>query len=277
DSAARKPVVFQLAMVLAVLLFFSIASAKRDDYILPALPSLAILFAALFTALPAGGDGRRSSAAIVRDVTSVVITSLILCGTAAVTAIVCAGLSFGGLGAHLQSSDASYAAIFAHGLAHPSLPFIVFDVAIGIGAIIAIAGVRRGTALSVGAGLAVVCVAGSVLWNGGVRPIAARSRSQVKFAAQVRALTGSSPIYVAYFDPEFAWYYGPEAPPLPAAIAAAGAPAGQRVYMVARPRERDRLAPLVRRRTKLILDSKLLGGGGPPGLYEIPERAAREP
>jgi hypothetical protein len=157
------------------------------------------------------------------------------------------------------------------------LPFIVFEVAIVIGAIIMLAGVRRGSAINVGAGLAVVCVAGSVLWNGAVRPIAARSRSQVNFAAQVRSLTGSSPVYVAYFDPEFAWYYGPDAPPLPAAIAAAGAPAGQHVYMVARPRELDRLAPLIRRHTTLILDSKLLGGGGPPGLYEIPERAARNP
>ena len=36
-------------LVLAVLVFFSIASSKRDDYILPAMPGLAILFAALFT------------------------------------------------------------------------------------------------------------------------------------------------------------------------------------------------------------------------------------
>jgi hypothetical protein len=177
------------------------------------------------------------------------------------------------LGARLQSSDASYATIFAHGLAHPTWPFIVFQVAVVIGAIVTLAGVRRGSALSVGAGLAVIGVAGSVLWNGAVRPLEARSRSQVAFAAQVRSLTGSSRVYVAHFDPEFAWYYGPGAPPLPAAIAAVGPPAGQHVYMVARPREIDRLAPVVRRRVRLLLDSKLLDGGGAPGLYEIPAAA----
>jgi len=274
DTTARKPIAFMLAMVLAVLLFFSLASAKRDDYILPALPPLAILFAALFTALPAGGDGRRNSAALIRDLTSVAITSLMLIGTVGLIVIAREGLSLGGFGARLQSSDASYATIFAHGLAHPTLPFIVFEAAIVIGAIITLAGVRRGAALSVGAGLAVVCVAGSVLWNGVVRPLEARSRSQVAFAAQVRSLTGSSRVYVAYFDPEFAWYYGPGAPPLPAAIAAVGAFAGQHVYMVARPRELDRLAPPVRQRARLMLDSKLLGGG--PGLYEVPERSAQK-
>jgi 4-amino-4-deoxy-L-arabinose transferase-like glycosyltransferase len=277
DSAARKPIAFQLAMVLAVLLFFSVASAKRDDYVLPALPPLAILFAALFTALPAGSDGRRSSAALVRDVTSVAITSLMLFGTVAVIAIARVGRSLGGLGAYLQSSDASYAAIFAQGLTHPTLPFIVFEVAIVIGAIVTLVGVWNGFAIRGGAGLAVVCVAGSVLWNGAVRPIEARSRSQVNFAAQVRSLTGSSQVYVVYFDPEFAWYYGPGAPPLPAAIAAAGASAGQKVYLVARPRELNRLAPPVRRRARMILDSKLFGGGGPPGLYEIPRGGVEEP
>ncbi len=42
---------FQLSFLLAMLIFFSVASAKRDDYVLPGIPSLAILFAALFTSL----------------------------------------------------------------------------------------------------------------------------------------------------------------------------------------------------------------------------------
>ena len=41
--------IYQISMSLAVLLFFSIASVKRDDYILPALPGIAILCASVFT------------------------------------------------------------------------------------------------------------------------------------------------------------------------------------------------------------------------------------
>ncbi|MBV8362378.1 MAG: glycosyltransferase family 39 protein, partial [Deltaproteobacteria bacterium] len=68
DSAMniRRDLLYQLAMVLAVLLLFSIASAKRDDYILPALPSLAILFAAQFVCL----DGADSGEAVAGEVSS---------------------------------------------------------------------------------------------------------------------------------------------------------------------------------------------------------------
>ena len=48
SAEKRKPVIYQVSMSLAVLLFFSIASVKRDDYILPALPGIAILCASVF-------------------------------------------------------------------------------------------------------------------------------------------------------------------------------------------------------------------------------------
>ena len=50
-SRIRPVLRYQLAMVLAVVVLFSASSAKRDDYILPAIPPLAILFAALFTSI----------------------------------------------------------------------------------------------------------------------------------------------------------------------------------------------------------------------------------
>ena len=49
SAEKRKPVIYQVSMSLAVLLFFSIASVKRDDYILPALPGIAILCSSVFT------------------------------------------------------------------------------------------------------------------------------------------------------------------------------------------------------------------------------------
>ena len=264
--SARRPLFFQLAMVLAVLIFFSAASAKRDDYILPALPPLATLFAGLFTEVRTEG---RASAAKVRDITCLAILALVFVATIGVTAIGNGLLTLGSLSAQLQSSDASYASIVVDGLARQNLPFIVFEVALVVACYVAFTGYRRNNAARIGAGLAALCVAGSVIWNGVVRPIETYSRSQVAFAAQVRALAAGSPVYVAYFDPEFAWYYGPDAPPLPGAIAQHGAQANQQVYLVARPRELNRLAPPVRRSIHLVLQSHLLGGGGPPALYAI--------
>ena len=49
SAAKRRAVIYQVSMSLAVLIFFSIASVKRDDYILPALPGIAILCASVFT------------------------------------------------------------------------------------------------------------------------------------------------------------------------------------------------------------------------------------
>src|SRR5208282_480016 len=48
SAAKRRAVLYQVSMSLAVLIFFSIASVKRDDYILPALPGIAILCASVF-------------------------------------------------------------------------------------------------------------------------------------------------------------------------------------------------------------------------------------
>jgi hypothetical protein len=138
------------------------------------------------------------------------------------------------------------------------------------GAGVTLAGVWRGRSVLTGGGLAAIAIAGSILWNGVVRPAELRTRSLVEFAAQVHTRLGDAPVYVAYFDPEFAWYYGRGVPPLPIMIAREGAPPGAPVYFVARPRELARLAPAVRQSLRMIQTTQLLGGGGPPTLYEIP-------
>ncbi len=47
---AARPLLYQFGLMIAVLGLFSIASAKRDDYILPAFPPFAIVLAAAITA-----------------------------------------------------------------------------------------------------------------------------------------------------------------------------------------------------------------------------------
>jgi 4-amino-4-deoxy-L-arabinose transferase-like glycosyltransferase len=267
---ARRPILFQLAMALAVLLLFSAASAKRDDYILPAIPPLAILFAALFTRLHIDGKPRTIAATGLRDLTTAAIATLMVAGTILALIVGSMRASGGALSIQLRSSDAANAAIFVDGISHYRWPFVVFVAAVMIGAAAVLAGVWQRRGMLSGGGLALLALAGSLLWTGVVRPAAARTRSLVAFAPAVRARVGDAPVYVAYFDPEFSWYYGRGMPLLPSAIARAGAPSPGPVYLVARPPGLMRLAPAVRGRLQMIMRANLSGGGGPPSLYQIP-------
>jgi hypothetical protein len=112
-----------------------------------------------------------------------------------------------------------------------------------------------------------ICLAGVVLWTGTLRPEETATRSLAKFAPEVRERVGASPVYVAYPDPELAYYYGSAVPVLPQALARNGPVQGQTIYFIARLPDLLRLAPSVRHGLKVILDSNLLGGGGPPALY----------
>lgn len=264
----RKPLIFQLAMVLAVVMLFSAASAKRDDYILPLLPSLAILFAALFASTAAGIERREDYAGAIRDATTALIAAVMLAATIGGFVFLRMGGRIGAFDLRLQSSDASYAAIFAGGLARLTPPFALFAAAAVLGSAAVFVALRRRRVLLSGAGLAILCLAGSILWNGTLRPAEARTRSLAAFAAEVRTRVRTAPVYVAFDDPEFAWYYGCRVPALPRPIAQSG-PA-QNVYLVARPRELWRLSASVRQNLKMVAESRVLGGGGPPGLYLVP-------
>jgi len=264
---ARRDLLYQLAMVLAVLVLFSAASAKRDDYILPALPPLAILFAALFSEVERTEDSEAWLTSKARDLATLASATMMLLGTFSILILIRSGAGIGRLGIHLQSADESYAAIFAYGLARLTPPFALFLAAIVGGATVTLAGFWFTRPLINGMGLAVLCVAGSILWTSTVRPREASTRSLAAFAADVRSTAGSAPVFVAHLDPEFSWYYGRGVPALPEAMAIAGPPRGGKVYFVGRPGDLAHIAPPVREQMVRVVHSHVLGGGGPPALY----------
>jgi 4-amino-4-deoxy-L-arabinose transferase-like glycosyltransferase len=263
----RRDLLYQLAMALAVLLLFSIASAKRDDYILPALPPLAILFAAQFVCVDGAASSSWRIAAILRDVAVGGSAAAILVATLAICIFVKSGGALRMLGGHLASSDESYVAIFAYGVARLSPPFIVFLVLVIAGAGMVFAGVWYARPLVSGAGFGLLCVAGSSLWIGTMKPMEASTRSVAGFAAKVRAQVGNLSIYVARPDPELAWYYGRGVPVLPRTIAVSGPLPGIRAYFVGRPGDLAVIAPSVRKHMRVVMQSHVLGAGGPPALY----------
>ncbi len=271
---ARRAMLYQLALALAVVALFSASSAKRDDYILPAIPPLAILLAGLFSGAipapensPAPGAGPRASyVPILRDLTALAIALAMFLGVAASVVLVRATNTIERFIAHLQSSDASFANVFLTGMTHLRPPFVAFATAVMIGATVTVSGFARRGPLRIAAGLATLCLAGSMLWTGLLKPEVARTRSLRPFAAEVKARVGAAPLYLAFMDPEFAWYYGGGVRPLPRTIAKSGPDSGATIYFVARPNELARLSPSVRRALIVELPSSVLGGN-PPTLY----------
>ena len=65
---------------------------------------------------------------------------------------------------------------------------------------------------------------------------------------------------------ELSYYYGAAVPDLTNPKCA---------YLLATPREMDAMPPEYRARLKLVTKSNLIGGGGPPALFEISPEAAK--
>jgi 4-amino-4-deoxy-L-arabinose transferase-like glycosyltransferase len=267
-ATARSDLLYQLSMALAVLLLFSLASAKRDDYILPALPPLAILFAPQFVRPDEANKSSGRLAARFRDATVAGSAATILVGMLAVFIFMRGGGDLRMLGG-LASSDESYAAIFAHGIARLGPPFILFGFLMIVGASVALAGVCYARPVLSGAGFGLLCLAGSTLWIGTVKPIEASTRSVARFAAAVRSQVRNASIYVARPDPEMAWYYGRGIPIIPRAVAVSGPSPGMPTYFVGRPADLVIIAPAVRKHMRVIIQSHVLGAGGPPALYSF--------
>src|SRR5260370_38044884 len=158
STQKRRAIIYQASVPLAVLLFFSIASVKRDDYILPALPGIAILCASVFTL-----DGVRGAAAKFRDV----LVAVFVFGPIPVILYLYffpSSLPH----AKLQSSDAAYYSLFkAAAWGRPMLGlFVGWLIAVGIETY---ALVRR-SAIASGLAFALAALCGSLLWTATLRP-----------------------------------------------------------------------------------------------------------
>jgi 4-amino-4-deoxy-L-arabinose transferase-like glycosyltransferase len=258
-SEKRRAVIYQVSMSLAVLLFFSIASVKRDDYILPAIPGIAILGASVF------GLSLRGWAAKLRDVVVALFVVLPILG---IVFIWLAGVFPNTLPQFkLQSSDAVYYAIFLGLPAVMSLIFI-FGLPIGlVGVGIAIFGLVRRRALVTGVGFGAIAILMCLFWTSALRPRVAAERSLKGFAPiVVEHVKGEQLCIPSGINYELSYYYG-------AAVPDIGNP--KCAYLLATPRELDAMTPEYRARLKLVAKSDLIGGGGASALFEISSGGGR--
>jgi 4-amino-4-deoxy-L-arabinose transferase-like glycosyltransferase len=253
----RRPVIYQISMSLAVLIFFSIASVKRDDYILPALPGIAILCASVFT------PGTRGAASKLRDV---LVAAFVFAPIVAVLYLA----FFRGQSPQLklQSSDSAYYALFrSMRWASPiSALFDVWLVAVTIEVLVLSRRTRR-SALGAGIAFGLTALVLCLLWTMTLRPMLAEMRSVKGFVPTVAdQVKGDQLCVPAGINYELSYYYGAAVPDLTNPKCA---------YLLATPRESDSMTPEYRARLKLLAKSDLIGGGGPPALFAISPEAAK--
>jgi 4-amino-4-deoxy-L-arabinose transferase-like glycosyltransferase len=199
-----RPVIYQLGFLVGVLGLFSIASAKRDDYILPAFPPFAILIAAMFTT----GVSRISPmAARLRDLAGLVAGAAMLATAAGALILGTQGAMVNRLGVRMQSSDAAYLNLFVAGMWRPHQAFLML--AIAVAAAVALIAWRRGRPFTVATAVALASMAAVSLWIGVIRPGLASRRSFKTFAINMRTVTNGEPVYTAGGpDYEVSYYYG---------------------------------------------------------------------
>ena len=177
DERARKPLLFQLSLALAVLVFFLVASSKRDDYILPAMPGLAILFAALFTGAAIAPERERSLSGKIRDLTAAAIA----CAFVASSSARWWSRVSRQPDCRVHRQDCNRATpdlsrVVSGGMRHLALPFAIFTVGSNRRRARRVSpGCTSRRPLWSGAGLAAIALAGSTLFAGTLRPELARA------------------------------------------------------------------------------------------------------
>ncbi len=265
----RRAVIYQVSMSLAVLLFFSIASVKRDDYILPALPGIAILCASAFT-LSARGVAAKLRDAIVWIFLLVPLAGLVFL------------VLFPGFAPHLnlQSSDSAYYAAFreifqkhAVGLLVAWMLWVGFAIFSKVFPRRTI--VRGGVTFNMGVTFGVLALFGSFCWTAVLRPYVATMRSMKPLSPIVADYVHGHQLCVpSGINYELSYYYGVAAPDLASPQCANVVP-GQPVYLVAARRDLDSMTPQYRARLKFLTKSNLIDGAGSLSLFEISPEAAK--
>jgi 4-amino-4-deoxy-L-arabinose transferase-like glycosyltransferase len=262
SDSQRKALIFQTSLVLAVVIFFSIAGARRDDDVLPALPSVAILSAAAFGMTRPSRD--YAGGAKIRDGVSwlIAFAALLAVVLALITARRNPAVSF-------QTSEALMMTLLERGIGSRSWPFMVF---LGFSALAALSTMllllKRSTLLA-GAGIGLLSLGGVALMNAVVRPELASARSLRGFLSAIRGEIDDHPVYVVRGgNLEWSYYYGRAIPPL-IGNNAARIPAGAPSYLIAHRRDLAMLPASYRARLRLVAESHLLGSDDSPVLYLI--------
>ena len=169
---------------------------------------------------------------------------------------------------NLQSSDSAYYALFKSlGWTSPVSDFFdVWLVAVTI-EVLVLSRLSRRSGIGGGIAFGLTALVLCLFWTMTMRPRLAAERSVKSFAPIVADhVKGDQLCIPSGINYELSYYYGNAVPDLSNKNCA---------YLLATPRELDAMTPEYRARLKLIAKSNLIGGGGPPALFEISSEAAK--
>jgi 4-amino-4-deoxy-L-arabinose transferase-like glycosyltransferase len=202
---ARKPLTFQLSFLLAMLILFSLASAKRADYVLPGIPSLAILLAALFTSLKDGVAQRlRNIAAIVAGAMAILVLVL---------ASMWVYLQHLSLLDQISATARAQADLFVkYYIRALSFALVVLALTVFGCFELIVNGIRRKHPAQTAAGVGLISLLGVLIFTASLRPELARERTLKYVATDIARIRPNVPIYVVHQNDELSFYLGREAP-----------------------------------------------------------------
>ncbi len=208
DQSARRPLGFHVAMVIAVLLLFSLAHSVQAYYVLPALPSLAIVISGVF-ALRSGPAGAKQTTVVrFRDVSLAGICATMLILILGSWWYCASGRSVNVLKLRPTSDDWLLAHLYVQAVVHLQRQFVVLVISTGVGAVLAIGGLacrRHGCTSS---GVAVAAIAAVSFWTGTLRTELYETRTIKSFASAVRQRVRDARVYTATENYELTYYYG---------------------------------------------------------------------
>jgi len=260
-SEMRKAVLFQLSLAAAVLIFFSLASAKRDDYILPALPSLAMVLAALFASRASTGSGWLQRSV---EISATAITTIM--AAAVIAVVIWTQIHPSTRNAMNVGPDRLQLIFFVDEARAMGSRFASMLITLVVAAVIAIRAMLNRQTILCGIALGIASAAAALFVTSTIRLDLDRTRT-LKYAAEEIAQT-CDPRTLGIVDEinyELSSYVGAGIPPL----VHEGKIDAEARCLFAYDRELARLDDTVRARLRSVERWDLAGRDGPAALYEI--------
>jgi 4-amino-4-deoxy-L-arabinose transferase-like glycosyltransferase len=271
DSRIRSAIVFQLSLALATLLLFTAGATKRDEYVLPAMPGIAIGCAALFALSAGSGATRLMSAASVRNATVGLIGVVALVSACGAMLAVVLGVTPGVDQLPLAWRDALYARLIVERIAAVEPAFLAAAGVTAAAGVVMCIGVRRERPIWQGAAVGVLAVTLVTYWIADLRTEVNRLRDLRRFTVAVEQTIGDAPVYYLFERPRPVWFYrgGRYVPRLDEAAGDAAVRDGG-AYLLARKAEIDRRAAAeLRSRLTLVIEANDRAPGESMALWRI--------
>ena len=249
---------YQFGLLLAMLCFFTIASAKRDDYILYAIPPFAIVIAAPFAR--AAASANRASVRLSDIASSVAAFAMLLLAT---VGFIIYGHTdyFFRLAARMHPSDTAYLRAFIAATQHRSVRIELTLLVIAITSLSALYFVFKQNGRTAALSIALAELAALSLWIGLLTPGFARHHTLKDFVLKAKDLAGDREVAVADArNYEISYYFGREVLAWPKPFATSARPLNA-AYMFVWSRDLDRIHADLPRSSTLLESGTITNRG----------------